>query len=156
MLWFLKVMQTVDLGVFISLGHLYHTLWSSSSLCVCAINKRKSSSTSFVVERCTSQILGDYYLCCMMFVRFFDRTRCRRRAAGATAMGVAKVVCVRGDRTCTNCSPSRNGKCENVGAIPSRATTVNLRQELVAVAEEPATGEDIMAEARECEACESD
>ena len=64
-------------------------------------------------------------------------------------------MCVRNGRTCTNCAPSQNGRCKNVGAMPSGAITVKLRSELGAVAEEPAAGEDLMAEARECEACES-
>ena len=65
-------------------------------------------------------------------------------------------MCVRSGRTCTNCAPSRNGRCENVDAIPSGATTVDPRPELVVVAEEPAAGEDLMSEARECEACVGD
>ena len=65
-------------------------------------------------------------------------------------------MCVRRGRTCTNCTPSRNGSCENVDAIPSGATTVDPRPELVVVAEEPAVGEDLMSEARQCEACVGD
>ena len=65
-------------------------------------------------------------------------------------------MCARSLRMCMNCTPSRNRRCENVGAIPSGATTVNLKPELVAVAQEPAAGEDLMTEARECEACVGD
>ena len=41
-------------------------------------------------------------------------------------------------------------------AIPSGATTVDPRPELVVVAEEPAAGEGHMSEARECEVCVDD
>ena len=64
-------------------------------------------------------------------------------------------MCVRRGRTCTNCAPGRNGRCENVDAIPSGATTVDPRPELV-VADEPAAGEDLMSEVWECEACVGD
>ena len=55
-----------------------------------------------------------------------------------------------------NCAPGRNGRCENVDAIPSGATTVNPRPELVVVVDEPAAGEDLMSEVWECEACVGD
>ena len=55
-----------------------------------------------------------------------------------------------------NCAPGRNGRCENVDAIPSGATTVDPRPELVVVADEPAAGEDLMSEVWECEACVGD
>ena len=69
---------------------------------------------------------------------------------------VQGVLCVRRGRTCTNCAPGRNGRCENVDAIPSGATTVDPRPELVVVANEPAAGEDLMSEVWGCEACVGD
>ena len=65
-------------------------------------------------------------------------------------------MCVRRGRTCTNCAPGRNGRCENVDAIPSGAATVDPRPELVVVADEPAAGEDLMSEVWECETCVGD